>query len=919
MVARAWTWGGAIGLAALLLFGIGALAAVPSTRVIGSVVDAKGKPLADVAVGILLSDAVAALRKAQPSFALATRTDVAGRFQLSLPQSLGQVTLVAQRTGLLSTEAQTQLRVEQRELPPLRLLTGLTLSGRVTDEAGRPLAAVNISGSCWPQQDSTVGPLHRFSARTGRDGSFVQTGLERGSYRLRAELAGYGSWRDQFVSIEEAAKTRRLQITLRPAAYLSGVVTDPGGRPLSGARLSEAGEDPRIVTITDGAGRFRLGPFPAESEAYVAVSLRGYATLQQSFKTPQNDVQLVLARTGVLRGRVVDAANGTPLEEFQIGFQSRRVAPDSAVEYPAPRPVTTPDGRFELPDVAPGPWAITALARGYVPRELQGVEVMPGGATPELLIELQRGIVLRGRVIDKANGKPLKDVRISYGDPLESRVRASSGSGHGAATTDAQGSFVLQGLPAGTMTINAESYEHLAASRRIALVQDSSVEFAWVEFALSRGASIAGQVVAADGVTPVEGWLSVTGEKGSLGASTDAAGRFDLQHQAAGRYRIRAQGSNAGMKSQVSAWQEVIVTEDQQLDAIKLVLQAAPAIHGAVAGLSPAELQQLRVAQVPAQKNTEGKWLWHGNLFNESSFGVEIDAANYRTERSEPGPTIIIAGPVQGPQIHKRIVVPQRGAVGLDFDFAGGMRVSGRVTRAGKPAVGIAMWALPDAVQPVAGFTKTDANGEYRFADLASGGYRVGPVNIKFTRLQMTGNVVQDFELPALEVVGRAVDATTGRPLGSVQVELRAAQSDAVTERRAAVTDREGSFKLEQLAPGDYVLTLQRAGYAMIRQDIVLRSSLDALSLQLRAAEGVRLQVRGPDVGEVAEATLFERSGEVVVAVVPVPLDASGMGKLPASLAGRTFTISVAGYEPFIVSTWDGGPLEVALRKSRRQ
>jgi 5-hydroxyisourate hydrolase-like protein (transthyretin family) len=341
-------------------------------------------------------------------------------------------------------------------------------------------------------------------------------------------------------------------------------------------------------------------------------------------------------------------------------------------------------------------------------------------------------------------------------------------------------------------------------------------------------------------------------------------------------------------------------------------------IRGTITGLSAAELRQLQLDVGLAQKVPDGRWGWQTSLIQRSP-EAEVEGTTYRLDPHYSGLVVAVAGPAQGPQVHKRIAVPERGDVTVDFNFAGGLEVTGRVTRAGKPAADILMWALPDEGQPVAGFTQTTASGEYRFVDLAPGRYRISPANVKPVRLQMTGKVTQDFELPALEVAGRVADATTGQPLRSVRVELRTTQAEAETEYRSVLTDREGDFKLDLLAAGDYVLTLQRAGYDMTRQELTLRSSLESLTLPLRAAEGVRLRVHGPDLGNLSSAIITERVGAKVVAVVPVSLDLSATGKIPPSLTGRTFTIDAPGYEPFTVSTWDGNPLDVELRESKRQ
>jgi hypothetical protein len=738
MFAKTLSWRRAQWLAVTLLLGICVqVQAEPTTRVSGSVLDAQGKPLADVPVGIVSSKHVQALREARPKLALATRTDASGRFQLSLPRSLGRVTVVAQRRDLLSVQQWADLDVRQRELRPLRLSPGLTLTGRVSDAAGRPLPGVKIFGDAWPEEDSTVGPLRQFFVETGKDGSFVSAGLAARPYRVHAELAGYGTWERAHVHVDDDADSRTLAITLYSAAYLSGLVTDVSGRPLSGVKLTQ-GDSPRIVAMTDGAGRFRLGPYAKDSQAAVSVTRPGYVSEHLTVRMPRDDLQLVLTRTGVLRGRVVDAATRSPVQDFQIGFRWRNAGEHSNVlRTPVPVTVTARDGRFELKDIVPGLSTVTALARGYAPREVPGVEIMAGEATPELLIELQRGITLRGRVIDQASGEPLAGVSITSGGVLEAKLREVMGWGHAGVTSDDRGAFVLEGLPAGTVTINAESSDHRPWARSMVLAQDSSMDVA-----LNRGAVIAGQVLAADGLTPAEGWISLLGQDGDSATSTDAQGHFELDHQAPGRYRVKAY-----TKTQVTAWTDVTVTEDQQLEGVKLVLHAAPMIRGTITGLSAPELQQLQVNEMTAQTAPDGRWWWSTTLMQQSM--AEVDGTAYRLKPSKSGGVIVIAGPAQGPQVHKRIEVPERGDVTVDFDFAGGMQVAGRVTRAGQPAAGIAMWAIPDEGQPVAGFTETTADGEYRFADLAGGRYRIGPAKSASALLQMTGSVVHDVELPA--------------------------------------------------------------------------------------------------------------------------------------------------------------------------
>ena len=96
------------------------------------------------------------------------------------------------------------------------------------------------------------------------------------------------------------------------------------------------------------------------------------------------------------------------------------------------------------------------------------------------------------------------------------------------------------------------------------------------------------QVLAPDGVTPAEAWVTTTSEHGGSGSNTLEDGRFDLRHRPAGRYRISATGMNGPARSMDAPEHEVTVTEDQHIEGIKLILQPAPFIRGTIAGLSPA-------------------------------------------------------------------------------------------------------------------------------------------------------------------------------------------------------------------------------------------------------------------------------------------------------------------------------------------
>jgi hypothetical protein len=133
---------------------------------------------------------------------------------------------------------------------------------------------------------------------------------------------------------------------------------------------------------------------------------------------------------GVVAGTVLEAATGAPLADALAEIQVQ--AED---ERPA-RVTTGPDGRFELFAEAGSRRLIVSLP-GYSPVERD--VVVREGTTAELKIALERGLELRGRVVDAA-GNGVGGVSVAATDGTEAR-RAES-----RARTLGDGSFVLAGL-----------------------------------------------------------------------------------------------------------------------------------------------------------------------------------------------------------------------------------------------------------------------------------------------------------------------------------------------------------------------------------------------------------------------------------------------------------------------------------------
>lgn len=147
----------------------------------------------------------------------------------------------------------------------IRLAPGVSLSGRVTDDTGKPVEDATVS-----LRDARGRTVFSFSmATTGSDGRYDVHGLEAGPYTVRFEARGLAP-DERPVTL--GAQGGSLDGVLSRGGTLQVLVEDDAGRPVAGARVSlvDARGQPvtrslSLVTIfegdrsvTDASGRATL-------------------------------------------------------------------------------------------------------------------------------------------------------------------------------------------------------------------------------------------------------------------------------------------------------------------------------------------------------------------------------------------------------------------------------------------------------------------------------------------------------------------------------------------------------------------------------------------------------------------------------------------------------------------------------------
>ncbi|MGE0712202.1 MAG: carboxypeptidase regulatory-like domain-containing protein [Planctomycetota bacterium] len=217
----------------------------------------------------------------------------------------------------------------------------------------------------------------------------------------------------------------------RAAPFLSGVVIDPAGRPLRGARVGlEQGA--RLLPV-DASGRFTLRLPPDAAPWVVWAERDGYAGRHVPVLDPTIRLRVTLAPGGALVGYCQDP-DGRPVAarvEGLAGDWSGRAHTDAGGRFvlePAP------EGLVEV-HALPDPRAGSCLPA-------RGAAVVRAGGRAELVLVHARGQQLLGRVLEPS-GAPAARAEVRF------RLRDALSDTELAAETDEAGRFALPAVPAG--------------------------------------------------------------------------------------------------------------------------------------------------------------------------------------------------------------------------------------------------------------------------------------------------------------------------------------------------------------------------------------------------------------------------------------------------------------------------------------
>ena len=507
-----------------------------------------------------------------------TRTDAMGCFQLSkLDRDNLSVTVEGEESGIILaddirsgafdlvvthpeyaisvTEVEFSLDDNQVDVQ-IELEDACTLSGRITDDQGVPVADADIGIEYL--NDKMILGMHKL-VRSDVKGYFKISGLPHHS---DCRIAVFGNDIQGKKHVVDWSQGECVITVSRSGRIYGRVVDAVTDQSIVCFRVTNASDyiDPKLshirsgmwskdegltFTSTDGIFDTCGEPLPLEGFVSLRVDVQGYEPLVleripiQSIKENPERIEFRLQpnprRTRINIGHVIDV-NGVPVAGAEVDYRLESIG---SRNIGFSRGVTDIEGCYRIAGIDPEEQLIAVQAPGYAPRFLSMSALI--SANPGVFndVILEAGPSVTGRVWDE-DGQPIAQARISGHVTVHSEEEAefmlqfrSLGR---EAETDDSGYYQLMDLPVGELRIliETEGQGHIAPAD-VVLDPGDCLE---LNFGEEGGFVVSGVVKDGDDLLErVDVELhSIGGEGSTRYTETDATGRFKFIHIQSGEY-----------------------------------------------------------------------------------------------------------------------------------------------------------------------------------------------------------------------------------------------------------------------------------------------------------------------------------------------------------------------------------------------
>lgn len=312
------------------------------------------------------------------------------------------------------------------------------ISGTVTDEQGQPLQGIRILVK-EPQNQMEMSDSY-----TDSSGNFSVSKMPSGTYLVETWSEDYFPDQKQNVNVAVGTPVTGLNFSLVKGGIITGAVTDGSGNPVEGVQVSANSEQGFFYkgATTNSQGKYALRGL-MDGTYRISTWKDGYPSYEKNGIVVDNrgttaGINFVLSNGGRITGAITDVY-GKPLSDVEVDiFQDHSTTMKSTL--------TDSRGEYGIDGIPSGTYKVRVTKNKFIEQTLSGIDIVAGETKPYVNFQMQMGGTVSGVVRDPS------------GTPLKAKLLISDGIQWNTATsTDTEGHFQFDGLPAGGYTVQADA------------------------------------------------------------------------------------------------------------------------------------------------------------------------------------------------------------------------------------------------------------------------------------------------------------------------------------------------------------------------------------------------------------------------------------------------------------------------------
>ena len=291
---------------------------------------------------------------------------------------------------------------------------GINLEGQVIGPDNQPVAHAQVF------LEPGLGGVLLDVAASER-GHFVFTEVQPGAAGVFAVAPGLG-FAGQHLNVAVGDLLPPLRIVLQPAAQLRGVVVDPKGEPVPGARvtrfavkgihkvgvpLAKLKQFGYLEPVTDASGHFALDGVSASSKIDLKIGHPNFAQEGVIDAVPGGAELKITMHQGVLvEGEVVTRATQVPIAQAAVLIQNAQPPHDTATAS------SNLSGKFSM-RLKPGVYMYQAQSAGMRSAGWERLTISGERPVENVRLAVAGFGTIRGNVRDAVSGNPIRNIRIT--------------------------------------------------------------------------------------------------------------------------------------------------------------------------------------------------------------------------------------------------------------------------------------------------------------------------------------------------------------------------------------------------------------------------------------------------------------------------------------------------------------------------